>query len=88
MNMRIIQKNVEDKKYIILHTYMPLYTMIYTTSCILASSDTLRKEQVGSMIINREFIHVDTEMNLRNGKRLQALKTDDYRRVIFTKCMD
>jgi hypothetical protein len=62
--------------------------MIYTTSCILASSDTLRKEQVGSMIINREFIHVDTEMNLRNGKRLQALKTDDYRRVIFTKCMD
>jgi len=67
---------------------MPLYTTIYTTSCILASSDTLRKEQVGSMIINREFIHVHTEMNLRNGKRLQALKTDDYRRVIFTKCMD
>jgi hypothetical protein len=40
------------------------------------------------MIMNREFIHVDTEMNLRNGKRLQALKTDDYRRAIFTKCMD
>jgi len=62
--------------------------MIYTTFCILPASDTLRKEQVGSMIINREFIHVDTEMNLMNGKRLQALKTDDYRRVIFTKCMD
>jgi len=27
-------------------------------------------------------------MNLRNGKRLQALKTDEYRRAIFTKCMD
>jgi len=62
--------------------------MIYTSSCILQSSDTLRKERVGSMIMNREFIHVDTEMNLRNGKRLQALKTDDYRRAIFTKCMD
>jgi hypothetical protein len=62
--------------------------MIYTTSCILASSDTLRKEQVGSMILDREFIHVDKEMNLRNRKRLQALKTDDYRRVIFTKYMD
>lgn len=67
---------------------MPLYTMILTTSCIPPSSDTLRKEQVGSMIMNREFIHVDTEMNLKNGKRLQALKTDDYRRVIFTKCTD
>jgi hypothetical protein len=62
--------------------------MIYTSFCIPPSSDTLRKELVGSMIMNREFIHVDTEMNLRNGKRLQALKTDDYRRAIFTKCMD
>jgi len=62
--------------------------MKYTSSCILPSSDTLRKELVGSMIMNREFIHVDTEMNLRNGKRLQALKTDGYRRAIFTKCMD
>jgi len=62
--------------------------MIYTSSYILPSFDTLRKERVGSMIMNREFIHVDTEMNLRNGKRLQALKTDDYRRAIFTKCMD
>ena len=67
---------------------MLLYTMIYTTSGIFAASDTLRKEQVGSMIMDREFIHVDKEMNLRNRKRLQALKTDDYRRVIFTKCMD
>jgi hypothetical protein len=62
--------------------------MIYTSSYILPSSDTLRKERVGSMIMNREFIHVDTEMNLRDGKRLQTLKTDDYRRAIFTKCMD
>jgi len=67
---------------------MPLYTIIYTSFCIPPSSDTLRKELVGSMIMNREFIDVDTEMNLRNGKRLQALKTDDYRRAIFTKCMD
>jgi hypothetical protein len=67
---------------------MPVYTMIYTTSTILPLSNTLRKEQVGSKILYKEFIHVDTEMNLRNGKRLQALKTDDYKRAIFTKCID
>ena len=67
---------------------MHLYTMIYTTSCILSLSKTLRKEQVGSMIMNREVISVDNEMILRNLKQLQALKTDDYRGATFTKQMD
>jgi len=40
------------------------------------------------MIQEREFIHVDTEMNLRDQERLQALKLDSYRKGIFTKCID
>jgi len=40
------------------------------------------------MITDKEFRHVDKETNLRNRKRLQALKINDYRRVIFTKCVD
>jgi len=40
------------------------------------------------MIMDREFIHVDKEMNLRNRKQFQALKADDYRGVTFTKQMD
>ena len=62
--------------------------MIYTTSGIHLLSNTQRKEQVGSMIMDIEFTHVDKETNLRNRKRLQALITDDYKRVIFTKCVD
>jgi predicted ribonuclease YlaK len=62
--------------------------MIYTTPDILQSSETLRKEQVGLMIMDREFIYVDKEMNLEIKKQLQTLKADDYRGATFTKCMD
>ena len=37
------------------------------------------------MIMDREFVHVDKEMALGNRKRMQALKTNDYKRVIFTQ---
>jgi len=59
--------------------------MIYTTSGIYRISNIRRKEQVGSMITDKEFRHVDKETNMRNRKHLQALTTDDYRGVIFTK---
>jgi len=39
-------------------------------------------------MMDREFIHVDTETIMRNRDRLQALKTNDYRSVSFTKCLE
>jgi len=67
---------------------MPQYTMIYTTSRIHLLSNTHRKAWVRSIIADNEFRHVDKETNLRNRKHLQALITSDFRRVIFTKCVD
>ena len=63
---------------------MPLYTMIYTTHCILPSSDKFRKGQVKSMKRNREFKVFENDMDLRKRKRLQLLEADDFRRTPFT----
>jgi hypothetical protein len=42
------------KYVIILHTYMPLYTMVYTACRILLSSDTVQKGQMKSMKITKQ----------------------------------
>jgi hypothetical protein len=48
--IRIPFLNDLHKHVIILHTYMPFYTMIYTTYSILLSSDKLRKGPAKSTI--------------------------------------
>ena len=64
---------------------MPLYTTIYTTYCILLSSDKFRKGQVKSMNMNREFTVFENDMDWRKRKRLQLLEADDFRRARFTR---
>ena len=64
---------------------MPLYTIVYTTYCILLSSDKFRKGPVKSMNIDREFTVFENDMDWRKRKRLQSLEADDFRGAIFTR---
>jgi hypothetical protein len=58
---------------------MHLYTIIYTTYCLLVSSDKLRKGLVDTMILEREHTHFEPEANWRNRKRFQTADSDYYR---------
>jgi hypothetical protein len=73
------------KTVIILHIYMPLYVMIYTTCCIILSSKNFREETVKSMVIDREFTSFETEISWKKRKRRQKLDADDFRRARFTR---
>jgi hypothetical protein len=84
MFIRILY-HILHKNVVVLHLYMHLYITIYTTYCILVSSDKLRKGQVKSMIMNREFTVFENEMDWRKRKRLQLLESDDFRRARFTR---
>ena len=64
---------------------MPLYTTIYTTYCILLSSDKFRKGQVKTMNMDREFTVFENYMDWRKRKRLQLLEADDFRRARFPR---
>ena len=64
---------------------MPLYTTIYTTYCILLSSNKFRKGQVKSMNIDRVFTVFENDMDWKKRKRLQSLDADDFRKAIFTR---
>ena len=64
---------------------MPLYTTIYTTYCILLSSDNNRKGELKSMNIDREYTVFENDMDWRKRKRLQLLEADDFRSAIFTR---
>ena len=59
--------------------------MIYTTYCILLSSDKFRRGQVKSMNMDREFTVFENDMDWRKRKRLQLLEADDFRGAIFTR---
>ena len=76
--------HVLHKFVIFLHIYMILYTMIYTTCCIL-SSNKFREGPVKSMNIDREFTSFETEMSWWKRKRRQSLDADDFRRARFTR---
>jgi hypothetical protein len=52
--MKIFKKIILHKYVIILHTYMPLYTLIYTAYYILLSTDKIRKGLVESMKITKQ----------------------------------
>jgi hypothetical protein len=64
---------------------MSLYTIIYTTYCILLSSDKFWKGQVRSMKMDREFTVFENDMDWRKRKLLRSLEGDDFRRVIFER---
>ena len=59
--------------------------MIYTTCCILLSSDKFRKGQTESMNMDRKFTVFENDMDWRKRKRLQLLEGDDFRSAIFTR---
>ena len=63
---------------------MPLYTIIYTTYCILSSSEKFRKEQVRSMKENREYSIFENDMNWRKRKRRLQQEADDFRSKPFS----
>jgi hypothetical protein len=48
---------------------MPLYTTIYTTYCILVSSDKFRKGQVKSMKINEQVKRLLESHMINSGIR-------------------
>ena len=66
---------------------MPLYTIIYTTYCILLLSDEFWKGQVKSMKMDREFTVFENDMDLRKRKLLRSLEGDDFRRAIFERAV-
>lgn len=63
---------------------MPLYTIIYTTCCILLSSEKLWKEPVRSMEKNREYSIFENDMNWRKRKRRLKQEADDFRSTPFS----
>jgi hypothetical protein len=63
---------------------MPMYTIIYTTYCILPSSEKFRKEQVRSMEKNREYSIFENDMNWRKRKRRLQQEADDFRSTPFS----
>lgn len=63
---------------------MPMYTIIYTTYCILLSSEKFRKEQVRSMKENREYSIFENDMNWRKRKRRLQQEADDFRSTPFS----
>jgi len=64
---------------------MSLYTIIYTTYCILLLSDKFRIGQVKTMNMDREFTVFENDMDWRKRKRLQLLEADDFRGATFTR---
>jgi hypothetical protein len=68
---------------------MPLYTMIYSTYCILLSSDKFRGGQVKSMKMDIKFKQFERSIYGWNRKRFQSLDAVDYRnRLRFAEFMD
>lgn len=59
--------------------------MIYNTYYILLSSDKFRKEEVKSIMIDREFSVFENEKDYRLRKRLQLLEANDFRKAKFTR---
>ena len=62
---------------------MLLYIMIYSTCCILLSSENFRKGQVKSMNMEREFTVFEDDRDWRKRKRLQLLEESDFRGTRF-----
>ena len=63
--------------------------MIYSTYCILLSSDKFWKGQVKSMKMDRQFKQFERSIYGWNRKRFQSLDAYDYRnRSRFAEFMD
>jgi hypothetical protein len=59
---------------------MPLYTMIYSTYCILLLSDRFWKGQVKSMKMDIKFKQFERSIDGWNRKRFQSMDAVDYRK--------
>ena len=69
---------------IILCIYMHLYSMIYTTYCILLPLG-ISGRRVNSMNIDREFTVFEYDKGWMKRKRLQALGADEYTKIFATR---
>ncbi len=68
---------------------MPLYTMIYSTYCILLTSNKFRKGYVKSMKMDRQFKQFERSIDGWNRKRLLIMDVDDYKfRSRFAEFID